>query len=58
MLSSRALPLNGYKISSKTAQDIQGIFKAALEIPTGYFEAKPQRAVGFDEVLAARYPRQ
>ncbi len=47
---------DGYKISSKTAQDIQGIFKAALEIPTGYFEAKPQRAVGFDEVLAAVIP--
>lgn len=52
----KSFAADGYKISSKTAQDIQGIFKAALEIPTGYFEAKPQRAVGFDEVLAAVIP--
>ena len=52
----KSFAADGYKISSKTAQDIQGIFKAALEIPTGYFEAKPWRAVGFDEVLAAVIP--
>ena len=52
----KSFTADGYKISSKTAQDIQGIFKAVLEIPTGYFEAKPQRAVGFDEVLAAVIP--
>ena len=52
----KSFAADGYKISSKTAQDIQGIFKAVLEIPTGYFEAKPQRAVGFDEVLAAVIP--
>lgn len=52
----KSFTADGYKISSKTAQDIQGIFKAVLEIPTGYFEAKPRRAVGFDEVLAAVIP--
>ncbi len=46
----------GYKISSQTAQDIQAVYQAAAEMPTGYFEAKPQRAVGFDEVLAAVIP--
>lgn len=46
----------GYKISSQTAQDIQALYKAAAALPTEYFEAKPQRAVGFDEVLAAVIP--
>lgn len=52
----RAFSKEGYKISSQTAQDIQAAYKAAAEMPTGYFEAKPQRAVGFDEVLAAVIP--
>lgn len=52
----KSFAADGYKISSKTAQDIQAVYKAALEIPTGYFEAKPRRAVGFDEVLAAVIP--
>lgn len=52
----RAFSMEGYKISSQTAQDIQAVYQAAAEMPTGYFEAKPQRAVGFDEVLAAVIP--
>ena len=52
----RAFSKEDYKISSQTAQDIQAVYKAAAEMPTGYFEAKPQRAVGFDEVLAAVIP--
>lgn len=52
----RAFSKEGYKISSQTAQDIQSAYKAAAEMPTGYFEAKPQRAVSFDEVLAAVIP--
>lgn len=52
----RAFSKEGYKISSQTAQDIQAAYQAAAEMPTGYFEAKPQRAVGFDEVLAAVIP--
>ena len=46
----------GYKISSQTAQDLQAIYRSAAELPTEYFEAKPRRAVGFDEVLAAVVP--
>lgn len=46
----------GYKISNQTAKDIQMLYKAASDLPTEYFEAKPQRAVGFDEVLAAVIP--
>lgn len=52
----RAFSKERYKISSQTAQDIQAVYQAAAEMPTGYFEAKPQRAVGFDEVLAAVIP--
>ena len=52
----RAFSKEGYKISSQTAQDIQAVYQAAAEMPTGYFEAKTQRAVGFDEVLAAVIP--
>lgn len=52
----RAFSKEGYKISSQTAQDIQAVYQAAAEMPTGYFEAKSQRAVGFDEVLAAVIP--
>ena len=46
----------GYKISTVTAKKIQEVYKAAAALPTEYFEAKPQRAVGFDEVLAAVIP--
>lgn len=52
----RAFSKEGYKISSQTAQNIQAVYQEAAEMPTGYFEAKPQRAVGFDEVLAAVIP--
>lgn len=52
----RTFSREGYTISAQTAQDIQTVFKAAAELPTEYFEAKPRRAVGFDEVLAAVVP--
>lgn len=52
----RAFSKEGYKISSQTAQDIQAVYQAAAEMPTGYFEAKPQRVVGFDEALAVVAP--
>lgn len=35
---------------------ILNLYKNVAAIPTGYFEAKPQRAVGFDEVRAAILP--
>ena len=35
---------------------IRQLYKDVAAIPTGYFEAKPQRAVGFDEVKAAVLP--
>lgn len=52
----RTFANEGYKISNVTAKQIQELYKAAAALPTEYFEAKPQRAVGFDEVLAAVIP--
>nr|DAU36010.1 MAG TPA: nuclease [Caudoviricetes sp.] len=52
----RAFSQEGYSISESTAREIREEFRAAAELPTGYFEAKPQRAVGFNEVLAAVIP--
>lgn len=52
----RTFTNEGYKISNVTAKQIQELYKAAAALPTEYFEAKPQRAVGFDEVLAAVIP--
>ena len=46
----------GYTISDKQASAVLGLIEHASRVPTGYFEAKPQRAVGFDEVLAAIIP--
>ena len=46
----------GYTIGKDTAQMILNLYKNVAAIPTEYFEAKPQRAVGFDEVRAAILP--
>lgn len=45
-----------YKISAAQAETLVGLFDEAANLPTEYFEAKPQRAVGFDEVRAAVIP--
>ena len=47
---------DGYALDSKLVAQIQAAFQAAVELPTEYFEAKPERVVGFDEVLAAVVP--
>ncbi|MDO4389233.1 MAG: hypothetical protein Q4C31_09315, partial [Eubacteriales bacterium] len=47
---------DGYTIDTQTAKEIQDVYKAASAIPTEYFEAKPQRAVYFDEVKYAVVP--
>ena len=46
----------GYTVGDNLIAPIQQLYKAAADTPTEYFEAKPQRAVGFDEVLAAVVP--
>ena len=52
----KAFAKEGYIIGKDTAQMIRQLYKDVAAIPTGYFEEKPQRAVGFDEVKAAVLP--
>ena len=46
----------GYVISDGHAKSILALIDRAANIPTGYYEAKPQRVVGFDEALAVVAP--
>lgn len=46
----------GYAISDGHAKSILTLIERAANIPTGYYEAKPQRVVGFDEALAVVAP--
>ena len=52
----RAFVGEGYNISLDTAKQLQTLYRDAAGLPTEYFEAKPRRAVGFDEVKAAILP--
>lgn len=52
----KAFAKEDYIISKDAAQRILKLYKDVAKIPTEYFEAKPQRAVGFDEVRAAILP--
>lgn len=51
-----AFAKDGYAISQETARQILLMYRKAAKLPTEYFEAKPQRAVGFGEVKAAIVP--
>ena len=46
----------GYAISDGHAKSILALIDRAANIPTGYYEAKPQRVVSFDEALAVVAP--
>lgn len=46
----------GYAISDGHAKSILALIDRAANIPTGYYEAKAQRVVGFDEALAVVAP--
>ena len=45
-----------YKIGNQLAMDIRDLLFDVSQMPTNMFEAKPERAVGFNEVLAAIVP--
>lgn len=45
-----------YNVSDADMNEIMDIIAKAKSLPTGYFEAKPQRAVGLDEVAAFVIP--
>lgn len=44
------------RVKSDTASKVLQLYDDIANMPTTFFEAKPQRAVGFDEVLAAIVP--
>jgi hypothetical protein len=52
----RAFSKEGYTISDKQAKSILALYNKAASVPTGYFEAKPERVVGFDEVAVVIIP--
>jgi hypothetical protein len=45
-----------YNLTDAQAQEIVDLMKEISELPTEYFEAKPQRAVGMDEVAFVLVP--
>lgn len=50
--------LSGWaKYSPEYTDELWEIRDRVLNLPTGYFEAKPQRAVGFHEVVSAVIPK-
>lgn len=49
MRIQQAFSRQGYDIDGGPATEIAGMYRQAAEMPTGYFEAKPQRVVTFDE---------
>ena len=53
----RAFAKEGYRISTAQAERILSLYNEAASVPTGYFEAKPERVVGFDEVGVFVIPR-
>ena len=52
----RAFQKEDYTISKETAKIVQKLFRDAAALPTEYFEAKPQRAVPFNEAAAVVVP--
>lgn len=52
----RAFQKEGYTISRETASAVQKVFREAAQLPTEYFEAKPQRAVHFNEAAVVVVP--
>ena len=56
VIESFASEEDGYHIDEEMAQEIIDLYEAAAALQTEFFEAKPQRAVRFDEVKAAIVP--
>lgn len=52
----RSFAKDGFAIKDGNARSIMRLFDIAAKIPVGYFEAKPQRVVGFNEALAVVAP--
>ena len=52
----KAFKGSGYKISNQIAADVRDLLFDVSQMPVNIYEAKPERAVRFDEVLAAVVP--
>lgn len=52
----RSMQKDGYDIKPEVAEELKAIYNDTATMPTEYFEAKPQRAVDFNEALAAVVP--
>ena len=53
---AKSFSSKGIKISNQTASELQSLYKKAVELPTQYFEAKPGREIGLDEVKTVVMP--
>ena len=53
----RSFKRDGYSINGDVAQRLKDLYRRSADLPTEYFEAKPRRAVEFDEVRAVVAPK-
>lgn len=52
----RVFQKEGYSVSREAVDMMQTVFREAAQLPTEYFEAKPRRAIRFDEAAAVVVP--
>lgn len=52
----KSMDNDGYPISHFIAEDLRDVYNEALHLPTEYFEAKPERVVGTDEIASVIVP--
>ena len=53
---TKAFAGNGILLTEQMAQDVRRVLQEAGALPTEYFEAKPERAVGLDEIAGLIMP--
>lgn len=51
-----AFKAEGYTLTDETAEKVKKMMDEAREVATGYFEAKPERVVGIDEIAKVIMP--
>ena len=53
----KAFAAEGYSVTAIQAKRVLDLYTQAAEIPTGYFEAKPERVVDFSEIKMVELPQ-
>lgn len=53
---ANAFAKKGIDLSNNDSSSLQALYKQAVELPTPYFEAKPQRSVGINEIAYVILP--